>query len=204
MPEITEITTQKNNADRCNLFVDGVFCCGLLKETAFKYSLKKGLTVSEEELKKIIEDDKIKQAFSVALSYVAKALKTKRQVKDYLLKKGYDDELSWKCVDKLKEYGYVDDVEYSKRYIESVGDKYGRKLIEFKLMQKGVRKDDICAAYDAVGIREVNPAVEVAKKYLRNKEKTKENISKTYRYLVGKGFSYDEINDCMSILGEDE
>ena len=34
-------------------------------------------------------------------------------------------------------------------------------------------------------------AARVAEKYLRNKEKTKENALKCYKYLLSKGFSYD-------------
>ena len=30
-----------------------------------------------------------------------------------------------------------------------------------------------------------------AEKYLKNKETTKENMAKAYRYLIGRGFSYE-------------
>ena len=40
MAVITEITAQKKKKDRCNIFVDGAFFCGLQAETVVKYRLK--------------------------------------------------------------------------------------------------------------------------------------------------------------------
>ena len=127
-----------------------------------------------------------------------KNLKTKRQVKDYLLKKGYNEDVAWQCVDRLKEYGYINDVDYAKRYIEISSKKQGRRLIEFKLMQKGIKKEDIALAYDDLDLNDSEDAKLVAQKYLKNKEKTKENLAKAYRYLVGKGFNYDQITLALS------
>ena len=45
----------------------------------------------------------------------------------------------------------------------------------------------------SIGVRldESAAAARVADKYFRNKEKTKENALKCYKYLLSKGFSYD-------------
>lgn len=50
MAVITEITAQKKKKDRCNIFVDGAFFCGLQAETVMKYRLKAGTAVAAEEL----------------------------------------------------------------------------------------------------------------------------------------------------------
>lgn len=192
MPTITEISVQKNNKNRYNLFVDNEFFCGISIETIIKNHLKIGLIVETNKLKDIIFDDEKQQALTKAIEYISKALKTKKQLKEYLIKKGYSDEIVWFCIDKLKEYNYIDDKEYSKRYIECSSKTQGKRLIEYKLMMKGVNKEDIENAYSRVDIDQNENAKFVAQKYLKNKEITKENIAKTYRYLIGKGFSYDE------------
>ena len=136
-------------------------------------------------------------------SQISKNLKTKRQVKDYLIGKGYSEEVAWYCVDKLKEYDYINDVEYSKRYIESTSKNQGNRLVEYKLMMKGVKKEDIQNAYLEADVDGNENAKNVAIKYLKNKEITKENIAKTYRYLIGKGFSYEQANYALSEFKED-
>ncbi len=192
MPTITEISVQKNNKNRYNLFVDNEFFCGISIETIIKNHLKIGLIVETNKLKDIIFDDEKQQALTKAIEYISKALKTKMQLKEYLIKKAYSDEIVWFCKEKLKEYNYIDDKEYSKRYIECSSKTQGKRLIEYKLMMKGVKKEDIENAYSRVDIDQNENAKFVAQKYLKNKEITKENIAKTYRYLICKGFSYDE------------
>jgi len=204
MPKITAINMQTKIKERCNLFLDGEYYASVTLETVMKNRLKVGMDVEKEQLSQIITENERSEALSKATDYISKYLKTKREVKDYLLRKGYSEEIAWFCIDKLKEYGYVDDQEYSKRFIQSNSKNQGKRLLEYKLMMKGVKKEDIGVAYDNSDVDAKENAKNVAEKHLRNKEINKENLAKTYRYLIGKGFSYEEASyaiDCMK--GED-
>ena len=204
MPKITSISIQTKNKERCNLFVDGEFFAGISSLTLLKSRIKVGDEIDENSLKVLLEESERVQAFNKAVDYVSKTIKTKRQVKEYLLKKGYDEQIVWYCIDKLKEYKYIDDGEYSKRYISSCSKNQGKRLIEYKLMAKGVRKEDIEQAYNEVDVDAKENAKVVAEKHLKNKELTKENMAKTYRYLIGRGFSYDEATYVLSCLGGED
>ncbi len=204
MPKVTQINVQTSNKKRCNVFLDGNFFAGVSLETIVKNRIKVGTEVNEQDLARIIfESDKV-EALSKATDYVLKALKTKKQVKDYLLKKGYSEEIAWYCVDKLKEYDYINDCEYSKRYIESTAKNQGKRLLEYKLMMKGVKKEDIEIAYADSEVDSKNNAKLVAEKYLKNKDFTKENIAKAYRYLIGKGFSYEDASFALKSFDKDD
>ena len=121
--KITDISLQSNNKNRCNLLVDGKFFCGLSLETVMKYRLKVGLDVDKKFLDGVVLESEKSDALSKAIAYLSKRLKTKREVKDYLLKKGYTEEIVWFCIDKLKDYKYVDDEFYSKQYISTSSKK---------------------------------------------------------------------------------
>ena len=198
MPIITEISLQKNNKNRCNVYVDNEFFCGMSVETAVKNRIKTGQEIDEEKLAQLVNESEQQEALAKATDYVAKNLKTKRQVKEYLLKKGYSEQIAWACIDKLKEYNYIDDVEYSKRYIESLSKKQGKRLTEYKLMMKGVKKEDIENAYSDAEDHSNESVKKLAKKHLGNKPITKENLAKTYRYLIGKGFSYEQVSEALA------
>ena len=202
MHTITSITIQEKNNKRCNLFVDGKFYSGVSLEIVLGNRLKVGMEISEEILSNIVQESMKKEALERAVSYVSKALKTKKQVYTYLIKKGYSEDVAWSCVDKLKGYNLINDTEYSKRYIDCSSKNQGRRLIEYKLMMKGVKKDEIDSAYSECEISSEENARNVAIKYLKNKEKTKENIAKAYRYLIGRGFSYEETSYALSIFKE--
>ncbi len=198
MPLITNINFQTKNKKRCNLFVDGEFFSGVSLETVMLNRLKVGQEINKEQLKKLLEENERREALSKAADYVSKCLKTKRQVKDYLIRKGYSEEIAWYCVDKLKEYDYVNDEEYSKRFIESAAVTQGKRLTEYKLMMKGVKKEDIEKAFFKTEVDMLKKAEATAEKYLRNKEKTKEILAKAYRYLIGRGFSYSEASEALA------
>ncbi len=203
MQKITAITAQEKNKERVNLFVDGEFFAGVSLETVLKLRLKAGDSVDTEKLNEILAETEREKALQKAADYALKTLKTKRQVKDYLIKKGYSEEVVWQTVDKLKEYGYIDDKEYSKRFIESTSKTQGKRLIEYKLMMKGVRKEDIESAYETAETDDTENARILCEKYLRHKEKTKENVLKAYKYLIGKGFSYEQADYAIAPFKED-
>lgn len=203
MAKITALTIQTKNKNRCNLFLDGEFFRGLSIGVAYKYRLKEGMEIDAAKLEEIISIAEEAEATDKAVEYLSKYLKTKKQLKTYLLSKGYEEKLVYKVIDKLTEYKYIDDIEFSKRYIESVSNRQGKKLTAYKLMSKGVKKEDIEEAYESVTVDAKGQAELIAKKHIRNKELTKENIQKTYRYLISKGFSYEEAGHAISKLGVD-
>ena len=192
MPKITAITAQEKRKDRCNIYLDGEFYAGVSLETVMKFRLKSGAETDEARLKEILTDAENSEATEKALSYISKTVKTKRQVKEYLLKKGYSESACYHAIDKLKEYGYIDDCEYARRYIDSTGKTQGKRLLAYKLMAKGVKKEDIEAAYETAGKNSAENAAALAAKKMKNKDVTKENVLKTYRYLISRGFSYEE------------
>lgn len=192
MSKITAITVQEKNKKRCNIYIDGDFFIGLNAEIVYENNLKVGNEIDKDRLKEItIEKDK-SDALSKAINYLSKSMKTKKQIKTYLLGKGYSEEVVYYCIDKLKEYNYINDTEYAEKYILAKSKNEGKNLIQFKLMQKGVKKEDILNAFDDVEIDSKENARQLAEKRLKNKEITDELIVKTYRYIISKGFSYED------------
>lgn len=205
MSLITAISVQEKRKERCNIYVDGEFFAGVPTETVYSLRLKVGDNTDSEKLKEIIDTAEKSDAVNKAADYISKCMKTKRQVKDYLVKKGYSETAAYYAVDKLKEYGYICDKDYSSRFIDSTRKTQGKKLIEYKLMMKGVKKEDIAGAFEEKDYTGKEDAAALAQKHMRGKEPTKENVAKTYRYLLGKGFSYDEAEHAVRLFkGEDD
>lgn len=202
--KITQISAQQKNKDRCNIFIDGEYSFSVSTETVYKFYLKTGKELSEEEITAIKEDGERTSALNRATEYLSKAYKTRKQVKDYLLKKGYSDDAVYYTVSRLTETGYINDSEYARRYFETASKNQGKKLSAYKLMAKGVRKDVIDEAYEKAAVPSKENAAAVAEKYMRNKEINKENLAKTYRYLIGRGFSYDEASEAISAFKEND
>lgn len=199
--EITAITPQKHDKNRCNIEVDGRFYCGLQRETVALNRLKAGMSVSAEELSGLVLESEKSSALDKALGYLSSSMKTEREVRDYLGRKGYLAEVCDYVVEKLRGYGYLDDAAYSAAYVSSAGKRKGRKLIEAELRRKGVSEGEIgCALASLTG--EAESAKAVLGKYLRGKETDEKTLRRAYSYLLGKGFDYDTAREAISSLGE--
>lgn len=191
MSEITALTPQVKDKNRVNVYVDGEFVCGLQLETAIKFKLKAGVSITKERLAEIEFDSEKTKATEKAAAYISKAMKTEKQLSDYLAGKGYGEAVVSFIIEKFKSYGYVDDAAYAAAYIKTYGGKKGERLMRYELRQKGVSDGDINVAFESSAPAE-DAVFGVADKFMARKENTPENIKKLYRHLVSKGFSYDE------------
>lgn len=202
MKTITDIKEQAKNKKRVNVYLDGVYYCGLDLVTAVKYRLKKGMQIKESDIVEMQRTSEMQACFDSALNYLSLSIKTTKQVRDNLLKKGYLSEVVDETVLKLNEYGYLNDLEYAKRYVESYKNSKGKRLIELELIKKGVKKECV---YDALNlIEEQTESIEkLAEKYLKNKNKDLKTLQKLFKYLISKGFGYDEVQLAISSIKTD-
>ena len=105
-------------------------------------------------------------------------MKTEQAVRDFLRQKGFLGNVSDYVVEKMKEYGFLDDAVYAKDYVESVGKRKGSRLIRMELRKKGVAEDCIEAALEERG-DERDAAISVAGNKLKRKEMPASKTPKT-------------------------
>ena len=203
MSEITSVEVQKKDQDRANLYIDDEFYAGISIELCIKYQLKKGREIDADYLKEIIFEDEKGRALSKAVKYMSSNLKTEYQIRDYLKKKEYTPEIIDYVIDKMNEYKYLDDEAYAKAFISTYSTKYGKMKLISALKSKGIKDSTI----DSVFLEEVkmeDSLQKVAEKYLKNKEKTKENIAKLSRFLYSRGYEFEKINSYINSLKNDD
>ena len=102
-------------------------------------------------------------------------MKTEKDVRDFLRRKGYLQEVSDYVVEKMKGYGYLDDEAYARAYAESAGKRKGSRLIRMELKRKGVPESALAALPER---DERGAAAEVLQKYLRGKEQDVKTLRK--------------------------
>ncbi len=197
--EITDVTSQKKSNDRVNVFVNGNYFGSVFVDICLKYGIKRGAIFSEEKLNQIFLESDKQIALNKTAKYISAKLKTEKEVVDYLTKKEYSKVVIDYVVAKLKEYKYLDDESYVNSYVSTYKNKYGVIKLKNNLMLKGISKDYL-EEYFSYFESDFDNLMEVANKYLKNKEKTYENFTKLYRHLASKGYNYDEINSVINKL----
>ena len=196
MKQITALKEQVKNKKRVSVYLDGEFYCGLDLITVMKYRLKVGEFIEESRLVEIQYSAELQACFDKALSFISSSVKTQKQIKDKLLSLGYLDEIVEKTLEKLKEYGYVSDSDYAKRFTNTYKSAKGKRLIKLELKRKGVSEKDVDDALSTIESQQ-DTCDNLAEKYLKNKEKDQKNLLKCYKYLLSKGFDYDEAKQAV-------
>lgn len=201
MSTITSIEQQKKDKRRCSIFVDGAFYCGMKIEVAVKNRLKVGQAVDKAMLDDLQMETEKSEALDRAMTHLSASPKTEGQMRTYLSGKGYVPAVVDYVLDKLRGYGYIGDAEYCKNYIQGISGK-SKKAIKAQLLKRGVSADVAEEALSDFSDDEEEVAA-LLEKYLRGKERTRENIYKGCRYLISRGYDYDKVKAAGDRLNED-
>lgn len=196
MAKITKIEVQKKNKERVNIFLDEEYAFSLSVELIYKEGLKKNDEVDSKRLELLAEEESKIRCKSSALKIIERSYKTEKEVIEKLKEKGYEDSAINKSIEFLKEYNFINDVNYAKAYIKDKLNSVGSQKIKYILLQKGIAKEIIEEGLaDLNKENEKNTAFNLAKKKLdiiRKKENDDYKISgKLYRYLISRGYEYD-------------
>ena len=199
--EITDVTTQKKSTDRVNIFVDGNYYGSMYVDLCIKYGIKKGLEISIDKLNDIMLESDKEIALNKTAKYISARMKTVKEVKDYLYSKEYSKIVVDYVIGKLTEYKYLDDESYVMAYVNTYKSKYGVLKLKNNLLQKGIDAkylEEYFLEYET----DIDTVMNIAEKYMKNKDCTYDNLSKLYRHLASKGYSYDEINTVLNKFKE--
>ena len=203
MNEITSITAQAKDKTRCNVYVDGRFCCGLTVEAVVKNRLKVGQSVTPERLAEIQLESEKNTALDKALTHLSATRKTEKKIREFLQKKGYLPAAIEYVIEKLRSYGFLNDGEYAEAYVEQAAKRKGGRLIRMELRSKGVTDAEIDGALEGLDEQtEMQTALALLQKYMRGKTADVQTLQKAYRHLMGKGFSYDVAKEALSSYGD--
>ncbi len=225
MPEITSIEPQKKKKGRFNIFVDGAFAFGLDAETVVKAGLKVGQEIRKDEIQKLVFENETNKLTEKALKFLSFRPRSARELRTHLRKKfrisparfesrsesGGDlefgilpDEIISSVLDHLKHLGYVDDLEFTKWWVDQ-RQKHrqprGRRLIRSELYKKGVAREIIDEALPDDQEGEVKRALKAAQKKLSSYDlKSWKSKRKMSQYLARRGFDWGIIKQTLNIL----
>lgn len=209
MAYITKITTQQKNQDRYNIFMDygkgEEFAFSVDEDVLIKYQLKKGLELDEFSLMEIHYHDDIQKAYNSAISYLARRIRSEKEIRDYLLKKEIEEPVIQEVIHKLLEQRYIDDREYAIVYARTqinTTDK-GPGLIGIELKERGIEQNLIDIALEQYSFElQVEKTTILSEKFFQKYSKDSKRVlkQKLENLLVRKGYTFEVINLALSTI----
>ena len=150
-----------------------------------------------------IKDNRPKRsAIDEAANFLSYKARTRHEIEQRLVDKGYSEDEIETVLDKLKEYSYVDATQYAIQTINSAknGVIKGKRAIEHNLRSKGIDEETLTNA-----ICEITEEMELAKAIslcttIIVKNKGLEHLKikqKLWRKLTERGFDYEIISEAV-------
>lgn len=211
--QITDISPQKKNPHRVNIYLDGEFAFSLTAELAFQHSLKVEKVLSPSETKDLVIKDQKSRLLEKAYRFLSFRPRSEKEVVDYffqkkiILRESEQEQRTYRqsveeVIDYLKSKGQLNDLEFAKWWVEQRNRfrPKGVKLLKMELGQKGVTAELIDKVLETKD--EKNQALRVALKKLSSFQKMPylEFKQKMGGFLYRRGFGWDTIKSVIDTL----
>lgn len=199
---VTDIAPQKRIRDRVNVYLDGEYAFSLAIVTAG--SIRIGQSLSSEDIEKLQASDAFERAKQSAFHFLSFRPRSSGEVRKNLAKKGYDDSVVDRVIDRLLELELLDDRAFAQYWVEQreTFKPRSKRALRYEMYQKGLSReviDQAVADVDemAAARRSVAKKAEVWSRLGRDSFR-----SKIVRYLKNRGFNYQIIADVSQELWE--
>lgn len=175
------------------------------EDLILKYNLLITKNISDSEKEILIEENKTYEIYEVALAYINKKLRSSIELRKYLIKKEYPNELIADVIKILYEQGYLNDKIYANSYVHDrvVLSADGPLKIRKELVNNKIDSAIIeeAMAYFTEELEEER-IEKLANKQIKSNSNKGANFlkNKIQMYLVNLGYNYETINRYLSKL----
>lgn len=196
--KITAIKQQIKNPERVSIFVDGKYSFSLSLDELITHKVKNGDELSEldvKKFKKISADGKLRGR---ALEWLMNRPHSEREFRDYLHRKKAEPEQIDGLVAEFTQKGYLDNAKFAVWFgeLQARRNKSDR-LIKAELFKKGISREVVTETME----RGQGDETERLKQLIEKKSKLsryKNDPQKLMLYLVGQGFSWQDVKQALS------
>jgi regulatory protein len=152
MSKITELKKGRSRAKRINVYVDDQFALSLTPETAKKTKISVGQELGQAALKELAEKDLRQQCFNAAVRFLGYRPRSESEIKQRLIKHGFDAAIIEKTLTHLQESGFTDDDAFARFWVENreIFSPRSRRLAKMELKRKGLEPEIIEKAVNMI------------------------------------------------------
>ncbi len=205
MNKISRLVKGKGRQRTVKVFVDGKYSCTLLVEVVLKEGLRAGQELSPEQLEALTGKDRYQRCLNTAIRYLGYRPRSEAEIKQRLLRHGYDNAFIDKALSHLKEQGLTDDTAFARFWIEN-RDSFSprsRRLAALELRRKGIDNDIIEQV-----IKEVDDHDSAYRAALGKARRLSTIDYNSFRrrlteHLGRRGFGYDTINETITRIWQE-
>ena len=197
---ITKIT--KFTYQRYQIYLNEELAFVLYKNEVKRYDLEVGINISAERIKQIESEVLLPRSKKKALHILERSDRSENELRQKLKSCFYPQGIIDATIMYVKSFGYIDDMNYCKKFIESRGNHKSKKDLQYTLLHKGVDRTLIDEVLSSLYTEEDSEcAIEqlIRKRRFDRETASLDEYRKLYAYLARKGFSYEEVSRVLPI-----
>src|SRR3989344_1016686 len=220
MPKITSVEPQQKNPKRFNILLDGEFVFGADEDLVVNNRLVVGKELSASDVEQLIKETEGGKLMERMYHLFSIRARSEKEVRNYFRIKNQESRIKEKeqvsdlvidqLVENLKRKGMINDLEFTKAWVESRSRKKGLRVIKQELFQKGIDREIIeevisgqrAHTESGEGYSEQQTAEKLLEKKMRvwKNLKNLEFKKKAYEYLMRRGFEYEVVKEVIENL----
>ena len=179
---------------RYKVYLDGQFAFTLYKGELSRYHIAEE-SVIEDDIYDSLRLIVIKRAKLRAMHLLSDMGRTESQLRTKLRQGGYAEDAVEEAIRYVKSFGYIDDMEYARSFIDSRKDRKSKKeLYPAEIVEQVFEEAD----YGEKDSRQAIEALMRKRSYNPETADVKEK-QKMMGYLMRKGFSYQDVRNVLQV-----
>ncbi len=200
MGVVTDIRKQKVRL-YFNVYVDGKFAFSASPDNIVNWGIKTGKEISSEKIKELTESSDFQKNLDRVFGFLSVRPRSTKELENYFKRKKMNDDVGKKILEKVSEYGYANDRDFAKWWVEQrqAHRPKSKRVLKMELAQKGISREIIDEIGDEGMGNDKKTALDlIAKKIERWKVLPSLDLRKKItNYLGNRGFSWDIIKEVV-------
>ncbi|MDD4984532.1 MAG: RecX family transcriptional regulator [Dehalococcoidales bacterium] len=205
MSRVTALRLGRGRGKRVNIYLDGAFAFSLGVEVVAQEGLKVGQELTRSQLEELGVVDGSQRCLEAAVHYLSYRPRSEFELRERLVRRGFDSDSIEAAMARLKEQGLVDDVDFARFWRDNRQSfsPRSRWLTGLELRRKGVAEEVI----DRV-VGDVDDEASAYRAALSRAHRLTASDYQSFRhclaeYLRRRGFGYRVINNTVEQLWQE-
>lgn len=200
-----KISHTKGRGKKIHIFVDDEYTITTDIDFWVEHFFKDGQEITEEQWHELCNGIYYKKAVDKCYDLLSRRDHSVKELKTKLLRT-VDEENADRAIEKMIDYGYLDDEKYAKNLVKYLSEtkRMSKNHIKQEMYKRGVPNDIIAYTLEETEIDNVSAVVDLIFTKYRNKLDAQDGNKKVIAALMRKGFSYSDIREAFERIENEE
>ena len=199
------ICSIEQNGKQYAIYGETGYLFSLYRREVKKYHIAEDGDISDNLVEEICQSVIYKRARERALYLLERRPYSISELRGRLARNRYPEQIMEQVIAFLEKYGYLDDAEYARMYMNTYISKRSFKQMSFELLRKGVSKDIIDACIEELDATELDGFTRQFLRYTKGKDLQDYTVrQKVFRYFYSKGYAASMIEEAVNHLIEEQ